>query len=85
MPEKSNRPTSAKSAKKLGLFNSEPIFIPLEPPNENPLPEENASWPKVVMIGGLLVALVCAWWFAPAMMDELWQNLIRRLFHFAGQ
>jgi hypothetical protein len=83
MSEKSNHPTPAKSAKKLGQFSGEPIFIPLER-EENPPPAETPAWPKYFFIGGLILALLCAWQFAPSATKGLWQNFIQ-LFPSAGQ
>jgi hypothetical protein len=86
MPVKSNHPMPPKSAKKFGHFSGEPIFIPLdELSKENPPPQENPAGPKFFIIGGLILALLCAWSLAPAQMDALWQNLLHQLFHFAGQ
>jgi len=84
MPKKSNPPTLDKSAKKFRQFRGEPIFIEFEPPGNSPLPDEAPAWPKFFFVGGVIVALVCAWQFAPSATNELWRNLIQ-LFHLAGQ
>jgi hypothetical protein len=86
MPVKSNHPMPPKSAKKFGYFSGDPIFIPLEDPSkENPPPQENPAGPNFFFVGGLILALLCAWWLAPVQMNALWQNLLHQFFHFAGQ
>ena len=84
MPEISQHPTPPKSAKKFGQFRGEPIFIPLDSPEESPLPDEAPAWPKFFFVGSVIVALLCAWQFAPAGINEFWRSFIQ-LFHLAGQ
>ena len=84
MRQESKPSARAKSAKKLGQFRGEPIFIEFEPPEKSPLPDEAPAWPKFFFVGGVIVALVCAWQFAPSAMNELWQSVIQ-LFHLAAQ
>lgn len=82
MQKTSKPPPPEQRAKNVRILYEEPIIIPQDAEHleESPLPEENPSWPMVILIGGLIVALACGWWFAPATMDALWTNLIRRIF-----
>jgi hypothetical protein len=58
----------------------EAIIIPRDPPpaGESPLPAEDDLWPKLVF--GLVFALLCVWWFAPAQLKALWKSLLGTIF-----
>ena len=78
---------TGKKSKELRVLYDDPIIIPHDPePSERtPLPADNSDWTGLVLIGGSIVVLLCLWWLAPDWMDTVWKNLIRQIFHFAGQ
>jgi len=61
---------------------NEPIFIfhDSQVMEENPLPSESPSWPDLILIGGPIVALLCAWWLMPQQMQMLWGKWLKHLF-----
>ena len=87
MKKTSKTQTSENTAKDFRVLHGEPIFIPHDPQpsEESPLPSENGAWPGFILVGGSIVALLCAWWFAPTQMDAFLKNLIHQIFQFAGQ
>lgn len=67
------------------VLDDDPIIIPhdAEPSVETPLPAENNPLPVFVLVVGSIVVLLCL--FAPEWLDATWRNLLRQIFHFAGQ
>lgn len=72
-----------KQAEVLRELHDDPIFIPHDPPSseETPLPSDNGAWPGFILISGSIVALLCAWWFAPAQVQALWGTMLNFFFH----
>jgi hypothetical protein len=82
--QKTSKPRPPEtSANNFRELRGEPIFIPYDPHvlEENPLPSENPARPGQILVVGSLVALLCAWWFAPEQMQMLWGKLLNFLFH----
>ncbi len=82
------------SARQLGertktfrVIYRQPIIIPSnpEPAEETPLPADNAGWPRLILIGGSVLALLCAWHIGPDQIGTLCNNIIQQIFQFAGR
>jgi hypothetical protein len=81
---KSPRPQTAPSTN-IQIVCQEPIIVPrdAEPAAETPLPAEDTSWPRFILIGGTIAVLVFLSWLAPAQTQALWQSVIQQLFQMA--
>jgi hypothetical protein len=75
----------APSSTNIQIVCQEPIIVPrdAEPAEEAPLPAENRSFPKFILIGGTLAVLVLLSWLAPTQTQSLWQSFIQQLFQWA--
>jgi len=56
-----------------------------EPAEEPPATSGNNAGTLIFLIGGSIVALLCLWWLAPEWLAATWKNLIKQIFHLAGQ
>jgi hypothetical protein len=80
---KAIKPKARKQRREnLRLLYHDPVIIPQGQENfdESPLPEENSTWPRIILIGGSIAALFCVWRFAPAQITALWKWLVQSIF-----
>jgi hypothetical protein len=78
---------SENTKKEIRVFYEDPVVfgkVP-EPAEETPTPPANSAGTPMVLIGGLLVALLCLWWFAPEWLAATWKHLVTQIFHFVGR
>ena len=73
--------------KEIHVLYDDPILISREPEpiEESPEPADDNAGPRIFLIGGSILALLCFWWLAPEWLATTWKNLIQQIFHFAGQ
>jgi hypothetical protein len=67
------------------VCQEQPIIVPrdAEPPEQSPLPAENAPWSRFILIGGTIAVLTFLSWVAPAQTQALWQSFIQQMFQLA--
>jgi hypothetical protein len=67
------------------LYDDPIIFGKVPDPREESAPPPSISpGTPILLIGGLLVGLLCLWWFAPEWLAAAWKNLIAQIIHFVG-
>jgi hypothetical protein len=78
---------SENMKREIHVLYDDPILISheSEPVQESPEPADDNTGPRIFLIGGSILALLCLWWLAPEWLATTWNNLIQQIFHFAGQ
>ena len=78
---------SENMKKEIRVLYDDPIVfghVP-EPAEEQPVTSDTSASPMVFLIIGSLLVLLCLWWLAPDWLAATLKNLIRQIFHSAGQ
>ena len=85
---RTSRPRQSENMKKeIRVLYDDPIVfghVP-EPTEEPPAISGNTAGPPVLLIVGSVVVLLSLWWLAPDWLAATLKNLIRQIFHSAGQ
>lgn len=72
-----------KNARDIRYLYEDPIIIPHdpEPSDESPPPTDSNALPVFLLVGGSIIALLCAWHLAP----DLLERFIKQIIHPSGK
>jgi hypothetical protein len=85
---RTSRPRQSENMKKeIRVLYDDPIVFghAPEPTEEPPAISGNTAGPPVLLIVGSVLVLLSLWWLAPDWLAAVLKNLIRQIFHSAGQ